>query len=70
MAVRVPLKHPASRKPIMLYNHDVETMQAVYADIGYNAVVREIVHKHCERLRAKNSKLLEDLPNVRAVSNN
>jgi len=65
MAVRLPLKFPATRKPVMLYDHDVELLQAEYAVVGYNAAVRTIVHKHCEGLRRKKRIQLEDLPNVR-----
>ena len=67
MAVRVPLKFPASRRPVTLYDKDIATAQATY-NVGYNAVVREIFHKHCEGIRQRQKKHLEELPNVPGTS--
>ena len=63
MAVRVPLKFPASRRPVTLYDKDIETAQASY-NVGYNAVVREVFHRHCEKIRARQQQRLEELPDV------
>lgn len=69
MAVRAKLRFPATRRPVMLYDDDIELLRTEYSVVGYNAAVREIVHKHCEKLRRKQQVHLEDLPNVRAIGN-
>ncbi len=63
MAVRVPLKFPAVRRPILLYAHDLTLLQQSYST-GYNAVIRELVHRHANTIRAKTARKAEGLPDA------
>lgn len=47
MAVRLKLEGPVIRKPILLYEDDLETISAHYAVMGLSGFVRELVHRHC-----------------------
>lgn len=48
---------PLEMASIRLYEGDRDTLASFYPSIGYNAAVREIVHRHCRLLKEKEARL-------------
>lgn len=38
---------------VNLYVGDLETLKEFYPEMGYGRVIRNLVHQHCQKLRAK-----------------
>jgi hypothetical protein len=44
---------PTERALISFYQGDIATLKEFYSSHGYNMAVRELIHKHCKKLRER-----------------
>lgn len=47
---------PTEKKLVKLVKGDAAVLQQFYPDIGYNAVVRSLVHRHAMKLKERESR--------------
>lgn len=54
------------RVNLRLYKQDIERLKAMFPTslLGYNAAIREIVHRHLNAIDASTNKMLENEPDV------
>lgn len=50
---------PLEMVSVRLYKGDPQILASFYPDIGYNAAVRELVHRHCRLLLEKEARLAQ-----------
>lgn len=55
MPARLKLVGPTNRHSIFLYKEDVRTIEVLYPDFNLSGFVRELIHRHCEVARQKNT---------------
>jgi hypothetical protein len=54
------LESPTTKISLRLFSNDHELLKKYYPAVGYNEIIRSLVHRHVKKLEQKTQQHLED----------